>query len=157
MYSSESLWIPETPIFEPIPGLSDKERRGTYLVLLYPMFLLALSPTHMGYMQLYPDGPAATRVVLHVCFPRSVMERANFERLAAPLYTAVDGFAPEDLDVCPRAQRGLGSRFYHGGRFAPTAEPLVHRFANYVIDRVARRADGNHAPASASTGTMAAH
>jgi choline monooxygenase len=136
MYSSESLWIPETPIFEPIPGLPEKERRGTYLVLLYPAFLLALSPTHMGYMQVYPDGPAATRVVLHVCFPGSVAARADLEEMAEPLYAAVDGFAPEDLDVCPRAQRGLGSRLYRGGRFAPVAEPLVHRFANYVVDRV---------------------
>ncbi len=127
-----------------IPGLTDAELRRGYFVTLYPNNLWALQPDCVVCLHMIPDGVGHTRWVMDFHFPKSTVERPDFERIAQQSFDGVEGFVVQDNDVCDKTYRGYQSRLFTPGRLS-LHERNMHRFANYVL----ARASGQEFPVAA--------
>ncbi len=121
--------------FPMIESLEGRYRNGTYAPLVYPMTYLGCTIDTVWFLQLFPMGPDRTKLVHGACFPKSRLERADFEELAANYYKRWDRTIMEDILAGDRQQVGLASPFAKPGRFC-FREPLVHEIDNWILDRV---------------------
>jgi phenylpropionate dioxygenase-like ring-hydroxylating dioxygenase large terminal subunit len=122
--------------FPPIETLADRrEAGGTYAPLLYPSTYLACTIDCAWYLELHPLGPNRTRLVHGALFPRSRLQRPDFEQLAANYYKRWDITIEEDIIASDRQQKGVTSPYCLPGRFSHR-EPLVHTIDNWVLDQV---------------------
>ena len=122
--------------FPPIETLAGRrEAGGTYAPLLYPSTYLACTIDCAWYLELHPLGPNRTRLVHGALFPRSRMQRPDFEQLAANYYKRWDITIEEDIIASDRQQKGVASPYCLPGRFSHR-EPLVHTIDNWVLDKV---------------------
>lgn len=121
------------PINERLAGR--REAGGTTAPLLYPSTYLACTIDCAWYLELHPLGPDRTRLVHGALFPRSRLQREDFEDLAKNYYKRWDITIEEDIVASERQQRGVHSPYCLPGRFS-YREPLVHTIDNWVLDRV---------------------
>lgn len=121
--------------FPPIATLTGKAAEGTWYPLIYPSTMLGCARDCMWWLELHPQGPARTRLIVGSCFPRTTVERPDFEEVVARYYKRWDISIPEDNEVSEWQQRGVGSPLSRPGRFS-YQEPLVHTIDNWVLDRV---------------------
>ena len=87
------------------------------------------------WLELYPLGAARTKLVVGSAFPRSTVERADFEEVVQIYYRRWDKSIPEDNWISEEQQRGLESPLSKTGRVS-RFEPVVHSMANWILDRV---------------------
>lgn len=130
----DGMWEPARRHFPAVEALGDEDMRSTHFALVYPSFMLAVSPSHIGIHQLFPLAADRTLAYTWSCFPKTTVERPDFEDRVGEYYALPDAVIPQDVAVCEGVQRAL-SRFVPQGRFS-TEEVIVHRFANYVLDKV---------------------
>ncbi len=113
---------PGEACLEPPPGQPDHgERVGGYYFWLFPTTMLNLYPWGVSVNAVEPTGPRSC--VVH--YQRWVLDPA------APREGAggdLDTVEREDQAVVARAQRGVSSRLYGGGRYSPEHEVGVHHF-----------------------------
>ena len=101
----------------PFPGLDDVERVRHKGELVYPNLLLSLAAEHVAAIRLVPSGAAATTVVCDVLFHPDAMADAAFDPSdAVDLWDLVNR---QDWAICESVQRGMTSRAWTGGWFAP--------------------------------------
>jgi len=124
--------------FPPIEKLAGKAARGSYYPLINPSTMFGCTIDCMWWLELHPQGPLRTKLIVGSCFPRKTTEREDFETLVGNYYKRWDISIPEDNVASELQQRGLMSPFYRPGRYSHL-EPLVHTFGNWVIDRVVGR------------------
>ena len=103
--------------------------------MIYPMTYLACTIDTAWFLQLFPLGPNRTRLVHGACFPKSRLDRPDFEELAAHYYKRWDRTIREDIAAGDHQQVGIASPFSRPGRFS-FREPLVHQIDNWILDRV---------------------
>jgi len=125
----------ETAALPYITTLSERAKRGTYFVLVYPCANFACNQDGVFWVELYPKGPARTDLVLRFAFPRSTVARPDFEEIVQRYYHRCDVSVPEDINISEIQQRGLSSPLARPGRVS-LQEPIVHAFANWLLDRV---------------------
>jgi Rieske 2Fe-2S family protein len=116
----EGAWtFTETGISDraPFPDLDDDERVRHKGELIYPNVLLSLAAEHAAALVLTPLGPARTRVVGEFLFARDEITGPGFDPSDA--VTFWDRINRQDWLACERVQRGMGSRAYTHGWFAP--------------------------------------
>lgn len=118
-----------------IESLSERARRGTHFVLLYPATVLACNQDGIFWVELYPKAPARTDLTLRFAFPRTTVALPNFEEIVQRYYHRCDISIPEDNRIAEIQQRGLSSPLARPGRVS-LQEPIVHAFANWLLDRV---------------------
>ena len=121
-----------------IQGLTYAEQRRGYFVTLYPNNLWALQPDSVVCLHMIPDGVGHTKWVIDYHFPKSTIERSDFENIAQAAYDGVEGFVVQDLDVCDKTYRGYQSQVFKPGRLS-LHERNMHRFAQYILARVANK------------------
>jgi phenylpropionate dioxygenase-like ring-hydroxylating dioxygenase large terminal subunit len=109
--------------------------QGSWYPLLYPSTMFGCTYDCMWWLELHPMGPEKTKLIVGSCFPRSTVERPDFEEVAERYYKRWDISIPEDNHISELQQRGLASPLARQGRLA-RAEPLVHTFGNWVLDHV---------------------
>jgi Rieske 2Fe-2S family protein len=101
----------------PLPGLDDAERVRHKGELLYPNLMLSLSADHVAAFTLWPAAAGRTRVVCDLLFDRDEAAREDFDPSdAADFWDVVNR---QDWAVCESVQRGMSSRGYTQGWFAP--------------------------------------
>jgi choline monooxygenase len=88
---------------------------------VFPNLMLNFYPWGLSLNCVLPLAVDRTRVLF-----RSYVHDAT--RLDAGAGGALDRVEAEDEAVVTAVQRGVGSRFYHGGRYSPTRERCVHHF-----------------------------
>ena len=120
--------------FPPIPTLTGQARAGTRWCLVYPAFNFAVTIDAMWYVECYPLGPALTRYRMGACFPRSSVERDDFEAVAPGYYERWSAAIAEDNAIMTRQQRGLTSPFARAGRLCHK-EPILSHLNNWLLDR----------------------
>ncbi len=121
--------------FPHIPSLEGATRDGTYFVMLYPSTMWGCAQDCMWWLELRPQGAARTKLIVGSCFPNSTIVRDDFEEVAAHYYHRWDKSIPEDNDIAEIQQHGLSSPLSETGRVS-RMELLVHRIANWTLDRV---------------------
>jgi choline monooxygenase len=88
---------------------------------LFPATMLNVYPWGLSLNVVLPQGPARTRVL----FRSYVWDRARLERGAG---AGLDTVEHEDEAVVQSVQKGLRSRLYQRGRYAPQREQGPHHF-----------------------------
>ncbi|NUR09783.1 MAG: aromatic ring-hydroxylating dioxygenase subunit alpha [Nocardioidaceae bacterium] len=101
----------------PLPGLTDAERTRHKGDLVYPNLMVSASADHLAAFALHPLAVARTRVTCTLLFARDEARSEGFDPSdAVELWDLVNG---QDWAVCESVQRGMSSRAYRHGWFAP--------------------------------------
>ena len=102
---------------EPFAGLDDDERVRHKGELVYPNFFLSLAADHVAVFMLFPIEADRTRVVFDALFHRDVVDANDFDPSdAVELWDITNR---QDWSICERVQRGMRSRRWQHGWFAP--------------------------------------
>jgi Rieske 2Fe-2S family protein len=101
----------------PLPGLTEQERTRHKGDLVFPNLLLSASADHVAAFVLMPRDVDRTDVVCSLLFAADELGRDGFDPSdAAELWDLVNR---QDWAVCESVQRGMSSRSYRHGWFAP--------------------------------------
>ncbi|HSK89697.1 MAG TPA: aromatic ring-hydroxylating dioxygenase subunit alpha [Euzebyales bacterium] len=101
----------------PFPDLDADERVRHKGELVYPNLLLSLSADHVAAFTLWPRAVDRTRIVCDLLFAPDEMARDGFDPSdAADFWDTVNR---QDWAVCESVQRGMTSRAYRQGWYAP--------------------------------------
>ena len=101
----------------PFPGLDDVERVRHKGELVYPNLMLSLSADHVAAFTLWPTAAGRTRIACDVLFGPDEVSRDGFDPSDAVDFW--DLVNQQDWAVCASVQRGMSSRAYTQGWFAP--------------------------------------
>ena len=101
----------------PFPGLDDAEKVRHKGELLYPNLMLSLSADHVAAFTLWPTAADRTRIVCDLLFAPDEVARPGFDPSDAVDFW--DLVNRQDWAVCESVQRGMSSRAYTQGWFAP--------------------------------------
>lgn len=100
-----------------LPGLDEHERTRHKGDLVYPDLMLSACADHVAAYVLEPQAVDRTRVTCSLLFAADERRRDDFDPSdAADLWDLVNG---QDWAVCESVQRGMSSRGYRHGWFAP--------------------------------------
>ena len=120
---------PNEPALEAPPGHPDAGRRlAAYYAFLFPCTMLNFYPWGLSVNVVLPQGPRRT-IVRYQAF---VWDPSLRRRGAGG---DLDRVEREDQEVVTATQRGVQSRFYHRGRYAPDHERAVHAFHRLLTAR----------------------
>jgi Rieske 2Fe-2S family protein len=101
----------------PLPGLTESERTRHKGDLVYPNLMLSASADHVAAYLLEPVAVDRTRVTCTLLFAAAEVARDGFDPAdARELWDLVNR---QDWAVCESVQRGMSSRAYRHGWFAP--------------------------------------
>jgi Rieske 2Fe-2S family protein len=101
----------------PLPGLSDAEKVRHKGELVYPNLMLSCSADHVAAFVLRPVAVDRTRIDCSLLFHPSAVSAADFDPSdAADFWDLVN---KHDWAICDSVQRGMSSRAYTHGWFAP--------------------------------------
>lgn len=101
----------------PFPGLNEDEKVRHKGELVYPNFLLSLSADHVAAFTLWPRGPLHTTIVCDFLFHPDEIKKADFDPSdAADFWDLVNR---QDWKICENVQRGMSSRVFEQGYYAP--------------------------------------
>lgn len=112
-----------TTMRKPFVGLSDNELVNHKGELVYPNLFLSLSCDHVAAFVLWPKGPDHTTIVCDFLFHPSETDKPDFDPSdAADFWDVVNR---QDWAICERVQRGMMSKFFTHGFFAPMETPSL--------------------------------
>jgi Rieske 2Fe-2S family protein len=116
------------------PALNDAEKTRHFGELIYPNLMISLSRDHVAAFTLWPNGPESTRIECRFLFHPEAIEKPDFEpNDAADFWDIVN---LQDWKICERVQRGMHSRPFESGYYAPM-EDLSLDIRKYVASRLA--------------------
>ena len=119
----------------PLPGLTADERERHKGDLVYPNLMLSASADHVAAFQLLPLAVDRTVVVCSLLFDRSERNAHGFDPSdAAELWDLVNR---QDWAICESVQRGMSSRAYTHGWFAPMEDDSLD-IRRWLLPRLAR-------------------
>lgn len=118
---------------EPFPGLDDDEKVRHKGELAYPNLMLSLAMDHAASFTLWPRSPDRTDIVCEFLFHPDEMAKPYFDPLDAVEFW--DLVNKQDWKICASVQRGMKSRVFESGYYAPM-EDLSLDIRNYVRDRL---------------------
>ncbi|HEY5013140.1 MAG TPA: aromatic ring-hydroxylating dioxygenase subunit alpha [Acidimicrobiia bacterium] len=101
----------------PFPGLDADEQVRHKGELVYPNLLLSLSADHVAAFVLVPHGPGSTTIVCDFLFDPDEIARPGFDPSDAVSFWDLVNL--QDWKICESVQRGMSSRAFTGGYFAP--------------------------------------
>jgi Rieske 2Fe-2S family protein len=117
----------------PFAGLDDDEKNRHKGVLLHPNLWLSCSPDHVAAFTLWPTAVDRTRIVCDLLFaPDEAASDAFNPHDAGDLWDLVNR---QDWAVCESVQRGISSRAYGQGWFAPM-EDLAADIRRWLLPRL---------------------
>ncbi len=101
----------------PFPGLDEHEKVRHKGELLYPNLMISLSADHVAAFTVLPLSAGRTRIVCDLLFAPDEVVRDAFDPADAVGFW--DLVNRQDWAVCASVQRGMSSRAYTQGWFAP--------------------------------------
>jgi len=121
--------------FDRIPTLTGRAAEGAQYVLVYPATVLGCGLDCMWFKQMIPDGPDRMRNIAAFCFPKSALERPDYEAVVERYHRRFELVIGEDNAISERQLAGLNHPLARAGRLS-RREPLVHTIDNWILDRV---------------------
>ena len=118
-----------------VATLRGRPAHGTYFTLIYPNTTFGSTQDCMWWLTVNPEGPDRSRLSIGTCFPRSTVALPRFAAAVERYYHRWDTSIPEDNWIGEAQQAGLRSVLRGTGPLS-WKEPMVHRIANWVLDRV---------------------
>ena len=106
------------PGYERVTDIKDEAEQVRHKgELVYPNLLLSLSAEHVAAFRLAPSGPTRTTVVCDLLFHPDAVESPAFD--PTDVVEFWDLVNRQDWAICESVQRGMSSRAWTGGWFAP--------------------------------------
>jgi choline monooxygenase len=99
---------------------------GAIYAWVYPNFMLNRYGSCLDTNYVVPLAPDRCKVVYEFYFLETAGDEA--ERVARASIAQSAATQREDIEICESVQRGLGSRVYTPGRYAPRVEQGEHQF-----------------------------
>jgi Rieske 2Fe-2S family protein len=122
-----------------LPGLTDAERVRHKGDLVYPNLLLSASADHVAAFTLRPRAVDRTDVTCTLLFAAEEQAEPGFDPSdAAELWDLVNR---QDWAVCESVQRGMSSRGYRQGWFAPMEDDSLD-IRRWLLPRLGEAAPG---------------
>jgi Rieske 2Fe-2S family protein len=118
---------------KPFPGLNDDELTRHKGELLYPNFMLSLSAEHAAAFTLWPVSPTHTTILCDFLFHPAEMARPDFDPSDAVEFWDITN--RQDWVICESVQRGMASRVFRQGFYAPM-ESLSLDIRRYIRERL---------------------
>jgi len=118
----------------PFEGLNDDERIRHKGELIYPNFMISLSADHVTSYTLWPLRPGHTTVVCEFLFHPSEIERPQFNPADAVDFW--DRVNRQDWAICENVQRGMQSRVFQHGYYAPMESASLD-IRRYIKEKLA--------------------
>ncbi len=118
---------------KPFAGLNQDELTRHKGELIYPNFMLSLSAEHAAAFSLWPAGPSRTTVICDFLFHPDEIQRPGFDPMDAVDFWDITN--RQDWVICESVQRGMGSRVFQHGYYAPM-ENLSLDIRRYINDRL---------------------
>jgi Rieske 2Fe-2S family protein len=115
---------------KPFPGLDEDEQLKHKGELLYPNFMVSLSADHVAAFTLFPRDPGRTTVACDFLFHPSETELDPSD--AVDFWDLVNR---QDWAICEGVQRGMSSRAFQSGFYAPM-ESLSLDIRRYVAEKL---------------------
>ena len=122
---------------KPFPGLNEPEKTRHKGELAYPNLMISLSADHVAAFFLFPVEPGCTRIVCDILFHPSEAKKPDFNPSDAAAFW--DLVNRQDWAICENVQRGMRSRAFRQGYYAPM-EDLSLDIRRY-IQRSLRRSE----------------
>lgn len=117
----------------PFPGLSREEQIRHKGELVYPNLMVSLSCDHVAVFTLWPMDVGHTAVVCDFLFHPDEMAKPDFDpRDAVEFWDLVNR---QDWVICEAVQRGMSSRVFQHGYYAPM-EDLSLDIRRYLGERL---------------------
>ena len=117
----------------PFEGLSEDERVRHKGELVYPNLLLSLSAEHVAAFTIRPHAPGRTTVICEFLFHPDEMAQPGFDPSDAVDFW--DLVNRQDWSICESVQRGMTSRVFQTGYYAPM-ESWSLDIRKYVGERI---------------------
>ena len=124
-----------TPPFEPIEGLDDDARQGTYFTVIHPTCQFAVAQDSMWWLNVTPISHERSSLEIGGCFPDSVIDLPDFEEKAKPYYERWEAVGREDVGILEKQQKALASVLYRPGPLSGR-DDMVQAIGNWVLDRL---------------------
>lgn len=121
--------------FDRIPTLQGPAAAGAQYILIYPCTIIGCDLDFMWYRHTEPVSPDEIHYKGAFCFPKSTVERPDFEEVVQNYYNRADKVIAEDNSASVLQFEGLNQPFGRAGRFS-SREPLVHAISNWMLDRM---------------------
>jgi Rieske 2Fe-2S family protein len=118
---------------KPFAGLNEDELIRHKGELMYPNFMLSLAAEHAAAFTLWPEGPGKTTVCCDFLFHPDEMARADFDPSDAVDFWDITN--RQDWTICESVQRGMASRVFERGYYAPM-ENLSLDIREYIRKRL---------------------
>jgi Rieske 2Fe-2S family protein len=125
----------------PFAGLNEDELTRHKGELMYPNFMLSLSAEHAAAFTLWPGGPGRTTVVCDFLFHPDEISRAGFDPMDAVDFWDVTN--RQDWVICESVQRGMASRAFMHGYYAPM-ESLSLDIRRYLREHIPDLLEPDH-------------
>lgn len=121
-----------------LPGLSEAERTRHKGELIHPNLMLSCAADHVAAFVLRPQGVARTRIDCLLLFAADEVAAADFDPSdAVELWDLVNR---QDWAICESVQRGMSSRSYRHGWFAPMEDDSAD-IRRWLLPRLEERHD----------------
>ncbi len=122
----------------PFPDLDEQERVRHKGELVYPNLLLSLSAEHVAAFTLRPLAVDRTEVTCELLFALEETKKASFDcQDAAELWEITNA---QDWAICESVQRGMTSRSYTGGWYAPMEDASLD-IRRWLLPRLGETVD----------------
>lgn len=127
----------------PFPGLDENELVKHKGELIYPNFLISASMDHIAAFTVFPRDAGHTTVICDFLFHPSEMSKPDFDPMDAVGFW--DVINRQDWAVCEGVQRGMNSRRFTHGYYAPMENASLD-IRRYVAERLGGESPGPDTP-----------
>jgi len=118
---------------KPFAGLNEDEQTRHKGELLYPNFMLSLSAEHAAAFTLWPTSPSHTTILCDFLFHPSEIAQSDFNPNDAVEFWDITN--RQDWVICESVQRGMASRVFRQGFYAPM-ESMSLDIRRYIGERL---------------------
>lgn len=121
--------------FPPMPQIDQDKARGTFFTTLRPGMMMTMGNDGALVFQSEPISAKKSRLTVSSLFPRSYLEREDFERLSQNYYRRNEIVVVEDKNIALRQFAGIQSPYARIARLCGQ-ELNLSLFANWIVDQV---------------------
>ena len=127
-----SVWL-NLPAVE---GLAEEHQTCAYHICIFPNVTFTLLPNHVFCTINDPVSADQTRERTFMLTHPGALDNEKYDEMFEELAIFWDIVNTQDLGIVERVQAGLSNTAYSGGRMCYQFEEPLHRYQNWVADRM---------------------
>ena len=117
-------------------GLDKEHLEAAYHICIFPNVTITILPNHAFCMITDPIRVNQTRGRTFLLAPPGTLYNESHNSMILELVKFWDTINTQDLGIVERVQQGLSNTAFTGGRMCLKFEEPLHRYQNWVADRM---------------------